>query len=67
MKFWGVLLLQNTAPKITKKTNKKEHKKQTKKEHKNFAAFTSALKHLQKRWTAKGIYFASDEFVEKKN
>ncbi|MDP5106784.1 MAG: beta-N-acetylhexosaminidase [Polaribacter sp.] len=39
----------------------------TKKEHKNFAAFTAALKHLQKRWTAKGIYFASDEFVEKKN
>jgi hexosaminidase len=39
----------------------------TKKENKDFAAFTSALKHLQKRWTAKGIYFASDEFVEKKN
>ncbi|SDS17255.1 hexosaminidase [Polaribacter sp. KT25b] len=38
----------------------------TRKENKDFAAFTSALKHLQKRWTAKGIYFATDEFVEKK-
>jgi hexosaminidase len=39
----------------------------TKKENKDFAAFTSALKHLQKRWTEKGIYFAPDEFVEKKD
>lgn len=37
----------------------------TNKEHKNFKSFKSALKNLQKRWTAKGIYFAPDAFVEK--
>ena len=39
----------------------------TRKENKDFHTFKSALKHLEKRWTAKGIYFAADEFVEKKN
>ena len=38
----------------------------TNKENKNFKSFKSGLKNLQKRWTKKGIYFASDEFVEKK-
>ncbi|UAM96668.1 beta-N-acetylhexosaminidase [Polaribacter litorisediminis] len=38
----------------------------TEKEHKNFSSFKGALRNLQKRWTAKGIYFAPDEFVEKK-
>jgi hexosaminidase len=37
----------------------------TNKENKDFTAFKSALKHLQKSWTEKGIYFADDEFVEK--
>jgi hexosaminidase len=37
----------------------------TKKENKDFTTFKAALKHLQQRWTAKGIYFAPDEFTEK--
>jgi hexosaminidase len=35
-------------------------------EHKNFNHFKINLKNLQKRWTKKEIYFAPDEFVEKK-
>ena len=35
--------------------------------NKNFSRFKKSLKHLQKRWTAKEIYFAPDEFIEKKN
>jgi hexosaminidase len=38
----------------------------TKNENKNFKSFKLALKNLQKRWKKKGIYFADDEFVEKK-
>ena len=38
----------------------------TKNENKNFKSFKSALKNLQKRWKKKGIYFADEEFVEKK-
>ena len=38
----------------------------TEKEQKEFSVFKTSLKNLQKRWTAKGIYFAPDEFVEKK-
>lgn len=38
----------------------------TEKEHKNFSSFKGSLRNLQKRWTAKGIYFAPDEYVEKK-
>ena len=38
----------------------------TSKENKNFKSFKSALKNLQKRWQNKGIYFADNEFVEKK-
>ena len=37
----------------------------TNKENKDFNSFKSALKHLQKSWAKKGIYFADDEFVEK--
>lgn len=33
---------------------------------KNFNAFKKSLKYLQMRWTAKEIYFAPNEFVEKK-
>ena len=38
----------------------------TAKENKEFGVFKTSLKNLQKRWTAKEIYFAPDEFVEKK-
>lgn len=38
----------------------------TSKTNKNFKNFKKSLKYLQKRWTAKEIYFAPDEFVEKK-
>ena len=38
----------------------------TKNENKNFKSFKLALKNLQKRWKKKGIYFADEEFVEKK-
>lgn len=38
----------------------------TNKEQKDFNTFKSSLKNLQKRWTAKEIYFAPNEFVEKK-
>jgi hexosaminidase len=38
----------------------------TKKEHKQFSVFKKSLKNLYERWTAKEIYFAPDEFVEKK-
>jgi hexosaminidase len=38
----------------------------TENEHKNFNAFKKSLKYLQMRWTAKEIYFAPNEFVEKK-
>jgi hexosaminidase len=38
----------------------------TEKEHKNFSSFKSTLRNLQKRWTAKGIYFVPYEYVEKK-
>jgi hexosaminidase len=38
----------------------------TKNKNKNFKSFKLALKNLQKRWKKKGIYFADDEFVEKK-
>ncbi|WP_439130978.1 beta-N-acetylhexosaminidase [Polaribacter sp.] len=38
----------------------------TKIEHKNFNAFNAALKNLQKRWASKEIYFAPNEYVEKK-
>ena len=38
----------------------------TNKEQKDFVTFKKSLKNLQKRWTAKEIYFAPDEFVEKK-
>lgn len=38
----------------------------TQKEHKKFSEFKIALKYLQKRWSAKEIYFAPDDFVEKK-
>ncbi|MDD7913166.1 beta-N-acetylhexosaminidase [Polaribacter ponticola] len=37
----------------------------TNKRNKNFNSFKSALKNLQKRWEKKGIYFATDDFVEK--
>jgi hexosaminidase len=37
----------------------------TNRENKDFNSFKSALKHLQKNWAKKGIYFADDEFVEK--
>jgi hexosaminidase len=35
-------------------------------ERKNFGSFKASLRNLQKRWTSKGIYFAPDEYVEKK-
>ena len=35
-------------------------------ENKNFDSFKEALVKLQKRWEEKGIYYAPDEFVEKK-
>jgi hexosaminidase len=38
----------------------------TEKKHKNFSLFKASLKNLQKRWTAKGIYFAPDAYVEKR-
>ncbi|MGK0413177.1 MAG: hexosaminidase [Polaribacter sp.] len=38
----------------------------TEKEQKNFSSFKGSLRNLQKRWTAKGIYFAPEEYVEKK-
>jgi hexosaminidase len=38
----------------------------TQKQHKDFSAFKISLKNLQKRWRKKEIYFAPDEFVEKK-
>lgn len=38
----------------------------TNKNQKKFSVFKVSLKNLQKRWTAKEIYFAPDEFVEKK-
>ena len=38
----------------------------TEKKNKKFSTFKKSLKNLQKRWTAKEIYFAPDEFVEKK-
>ena len=38
----------------------------TEKNNKNFTQFKKSLKNLQNRWNAKGIYFAQDEFVEKK-
>lgn len=38
----------------------------TSKTNKDFKNFKKSLKYLQKRWTAKEIYFAPDEFVEKK-
>jgi len=38
----------------------------TVKTNKNFSHFKISLKNLQKRWAAKEIYFASEEFVEKK-
>ncbi|AOW18854.1 glycoside hydrolase family 20 [Polaribacter vadi] len=37
----------------------------TAKKRKDFTFFKTALKNLQKRWTAKEIYFAPNEFVEK--
>ena len=36
------------------------------KENKDFTAFKMALKNLQKRWTVKNIYFAPNNYVEKK-
>jgi hexosaminidase len=39
----------------------------TTKENKKFSRFKTSLKYLQKRWTTKEIYFAPDEFAEKKN
>ncbi len=38
----------------------------TEKKNKKFSTFKKSLKNLQKRWTAKEIYFAPDQFVEKK-
>ncbi len=38
----------------------------TVKTNKNFSHFKISLKNLQKRWTAKEIYFAPEEIVEKK-
>ncbi|WP_405568202.1 beta-N-acetylhexosaminidase [Polaribacter sp. Asnod6-C07] len=38
----------------------------TDKKQKNFGVFKKSLKNLQNRWTAKEIYFAPDDFVEKK-
>ena len=38
----------------------------TNKDQKKFIPFKNSLKNLQKRWTAKGIYFAPNEYVEKK-
>jgi hexosaminidase len=37
----------------------------TAKKRKDFTFFKTALKNLQKRWTAKEIYFAPNEFVER--
>lgn len=37
----------------------------TAKKRKDFTLFKTSLKNLQKRWTAKEIYFAPNEFVEK--
>lgn len=38
----------------------------TQKKHKDFSNFKISLKNLQERWRKKEIYFAPDEFVEKK-
>ena len=38
----------------------------TVKTNKNFSHFKISLKNLQKRWATKEIYFAPEEFVEKK-
>ncbi len=38
----------------------------TAKKRKDFTLFKTSLKNLQKRWTAKEIYFAPNEFLEKK-
>ena len=38
----------------------------TQKDHKDFSLFKISLKNLQERWRKKEIYFAPDEFVEKK-
>jgi len=38
----------------------------TAKKRKDFSLFKTSLKNLQKRWTAKEIYFAPNEFLEKK-
>ncbi|WP_036841120.1 beta-N-acetylhexosaminidase [Polaribacter sp. Hel_I_88] len=37
----------------------------TEKKRKDFTLFKTSLKNLQKRWTAKEIYFAPDDFTEK--
>lgn len=37
----------------------------TAKKRKDFTLFKTSLKNLQKRWTAKEIYFAPNEFLEK--
>lgn len=37
----------------------------TAKKRKDFTLFKTSLKNLQKRWTAKNIYFAPEEFIEK--